>query len=111
MTHARFATQRAAEDYAALCTKARGYPVRGVHVGGGRHVTLGDTPGPGWTTAFADVIEHPDGNAFAVLALDASAEERARLTTAERTEVAAKRAAAEPLDETWTRTEQETRKP
>lgn len=110
MTHARFTTRRQAEDYAATCAKARGYPARGVHVGGGIHVALGDTPGPGWTTAFADVVEHPDGDAFAVLALDANAEERARLTPAERADVTAKRAAAQPLDETWTQRE-EARKP
>jgi hypothetical protein len=70
------ATARAARDELARLDAELGLPIRGVHVGTGRHVDL-DAPGRiGWKRTAGRVITHADGTAAVVV----SAEVAARMT-------------------------------
>lgn len=94
-------TKATVEAYAAAVSKVLGLPRRGTPIGGGRHVPDCDTPGPGWTTAWATVRQHPtDPGRRSCPALDvkdipAGAGETAAAV------VAAAWSTAGPLSEDW----------
>jgi hypothetical protein len=93
-------TRSSCEAYEALCRKALELPSRGVHVGGGRHVTIPlAPPGPGWTTAWADVRKHPDRDEYAVLVLPNPSTDK--LSAGEVQSLADAEAVAVELDASW----------
>lgn len=52
-----------------------GLPIRGRHIGGGRHVTIpSEPPGPGWSVHVSRIREHPDGVQYATRVPEGSAE-------------------------------------
>jgi hypothetical protein len=99
-------TRTEAQRLVVLAEKLEAFaPSKGVHVGGGVHVRMLDTPSPGWTTAMVAPQERTEGSGdYTVPGIrDASVVDpikRARLTRAEQDEMdallAARVAAAEP---------------
>jgi hypothetical protein len=82
-----------------LDAKANGYPMVGVHAGGGRHVAMtGDQSSPGWTRHHNDTRRHPT---LELWAYPAEAIPRGRLSAAEQTAAAAAEAASVALGAGW----------
>lgn len=102
-------TRTQVEGFAALADKLLDLPRKGRHVGGGRHVTIPDTPGIGWTLEHQPE-EHPTRpNLFAVRlhselsdAID-DTELGKRLTGPERASMRAAKQSAPNRDESWRR--------
>jgi hypothetical protein len=96
-----FTVRADATAYESLCRRALAIPHhRHRHIGGGRHVDVHPAiPGPGWTTAWSDVQEHPTRTEFAVAALDPTRETAA--TTQERTTLETRYASRQTLDASW----------
>lgn len=96
-------TKKECEDLRQAESDARGLPVRGKNVGGGRHVELGDTPGPGWTIHINDLIKHPTKDEYAYPTSDLKEEDvkekdKARVRAAKTKEVGSLPKDWEPKD-------------
>jgi hypothetical protein len=103
-------TKASVEAVQADVDTLMGYPSRGVHVGGGRHVDMPETftPGaPGWTEHHAAVRKHPKKDEYAtelgddVAAALADPQRRKRLTADKLAALEAKQAAVEELPADW----------
>ena len=102
MTAFYVGTKAECEALRDLDDKARGLPVKGVHVGGGRHVAMTDNPAsPGWTLHVAEAREHPTQKGTWAYPVEDIPE--GRLTEGARATVQARKAGAGELDETWDR--------
>ena len=65
MPHA-IGSQVEIEEIQAADDTESGYPVKGVHVGGGRHAAMTDDPAsPGWTRHAQVVRKHPSNGKYA----------------------------------------------
>lgn len=87
-------------DATAICKdldSALGYPVRGRHVGGGRHVDLDAPDRPGWTMRWTEPEKHPEREQWAVRLPDAEALPAEKLSLLE----PAKATTVATLDATW----------
>jgi len=102
MKHLTRATKAAIVKYQRLCAKLEGYPCKGVHVGGGKHVELGNEAGPGWTTQHDGIRQHPKLRRWSIRAVDVSMRRCKRLTDAEKESLKTYYRSAVKLDETWT---------
>jgi len=98
-------TRRAMRRLRDLDARLGDLPIKGHHVGGGRHVELGDTPGPGWTIYRYGVRRHPTKSLWAypidTALIAARTAKAATMTVAEEGELDDAIAGATALDATW----------
>lgn len=97
-------TEKECEDLRKAEAEANGLPRKGQHRGGGKHIELGDVPGPGWTLFKNDYTKHPSRDEYAYPTNDLKEEDvkekdKAKVRSAKNKEVGSLPKDWEPKDE------------